>query len=530
VTRAPEAATAGIALLHDPPRPPLQARPPDGPGAAAGGAARPPLLPGTVATALIAAVIAGLAFWIRYRLLTNGGGLGGDNRYDDGVYYAAADALVHGRLPYRDFLFLQPPGIALVLAPVAWLGSVTSDPHGIVIGRTAFLALGSVNAVLVAAICRRFGPAAAIVAGVGYAVFHPAAYAERTMLLEPVGTAGLLVALLLTQGRPARSRVAVALAGAALGLAVATKIWYIVPAVLVALLLRDRRALVLAGGFTATLAAAVLPFLAAAPTAFVRQVVVDQLTRIPTQVWPPARRLASMLALRTEGHLVLLKLAVLLLVIIVLAVLALTMPEARRYVVLSAAAVAVLLASPSYFTHYGALLSPPLAITVGAGVQRLIRLLRRTPLQVALVTLALLGFALLNRHIDTDGTSVPIPAAALRPAAARVTGCVTSNDPIVLAELNVLSRDFRRGCEVWIDVTALTYDRDKMTHHDGSGVPRHLNPRWQRDLRAYLLSGDAVIVNSHGGSGLTKAALAALGRGEVLARSGRWVLHAVAPG
>ena len=43
----------------------------------------------------------------------------GLGNYDDGVYYSAATALVHGQLPYRDFLLLQPPGIAVLLAPFA---------------------------------------------------------------------------------------------------------------------------------------------------------------------------------------------------------------------------------------------------------------------------------------------------------------------------------------------------------------------------------------------------------------------------
>jgi alpha-1,2-mannosyltransferase len=530
VTRAPEPATAGIAPLLESAQPP--ARVPGGPGAGIGRTLPRAFLPRRIATVLIAAAIAALAFWIRYRLLTNAGGLGGVGGYDDGVYYAAADALVHGRLPYRDFLFLQPPGIAIVLAPFAWLGSVTSDPHGVVVARLAFLALGATNAVLVAAICRRFGPAAAVVGGVGYAVFFPAAYAERSMLLEPVGSFGILAALLLTQGRPARSRVALIAAGALLGLAVATKIWYLVPAVIIAILLRDRRALVLAGGFAAALTATVLPFLAAAPNAFVQQVVLDQLGRPEDTAVTPMRRLASMLALRVpleptphQAQLVLVKLVGLAVAALLLAALALALPEARRYVLLAVAAVVVLLASPSYFTHYGDLLTPALAITIGAGVQRLAQLLRRPPLQVLLVTAALLGFALVNRYDDTARTSEPVPAAALRPAAARVTGCITSDDPLVLAELGVLSRDLKNGCPVRIDVTGYTYGPDRMSV-DGIEVPRLLNSRWQRDVTGYLLSGQAVIVHRRA-TQLSAPSGHAVRHGPVLARSGNWVLHAV---
>jgi alpha-1,2-mannosyltransferase len=528
--RASELATPGIASLHEPPRASFPAWP-SGRGAGDGSVLLRPVRPEAVAAVLVAAVIGALAFWIRYRLLVDAGGLGGDSGYDDGVYYAAADALVHGRLPYRDFLFLQPPGIAVVLAPFAWLGSITSDPHGIVVARTAFLALGAADAVLVAAICRRFGPAAAIVAGVGYAVFFPAAYAERSMLLEPVATFAMLVALLLTQGRPARSPVALIVAGLLLGLAVATKVWYVVPAAIIAGLLRDRRSLIVAGASAVAVTATVLPFLAAAPGPFVQQVVLDQVGR-PESSWGPLRRLAAMLALRTtdapsphQAQVVLVKLVGLAAVALLLAALALTLPEARRYVLLAAAAVAVLLASPSFFTHYGALLAPPLAITIGAGAERLVRLLRRPPLQVLLVTGMLLGFALLNRHVDTARTSEPIPAAALRPAAARVAGCVTADDPLVLAELGVLSRDLRNGCRVRVDVTGYTYDRDSVKRA-GREVPRLVNPLWQRDTTDYLLSGSAVIVHRRA-TELDASARRAMTRGAVIARSGHWVLHAV---
>lgn len=368
----------------------------------------------------------------------------------------------------------------------------------------------------------------------GYALFYPAAYSERSTLLEPVSTFGVLVALLLTQGRLARSRVATAFAGAALALAVATKIWYVVPAALIALLLWNRRRiLVLAGGFVATAAVTILPFFVAAPDRFVQRVVFDQLGRADMHGWPALRRIGAMLAVRTADapsphveQVILLKTLGLLAVLVVLATVAFTMREARRYVVLTVAAMVVLLLTPSYFGHYGALLAPPLMIMVGAGVGGLVQLLRRPPLQVVLVTLALLGFALLNRHIDSSPTSRPIPAAALRPAAARVTGCVTSDDPMLLIELNVLSRDFDRGCEVWIDVSGWTYDRDKVRSANGSSVQRVDNPTWQRDILGYLRSGDAVIVH-RAGTGLSDASKAALARGPVLARRGHWVLRAV---
>ena len=37
-------------------------------------------------------------------------------------------------------------------------------------------------------------------------------------------------------------------------------------------------------------------------------------------------------------------------------------------------------------------------------------------------------------------------------------GCVTADDPTVLVLMNAQSRDLRRHCPVWVDVTGITYD------------------------------------------------------------------------
>jgi alpha-1,2-mannosyltransferase len=111
--------------------------------------------------------IALLAFVARLLPTLHGGGLGGIDDYDDGVYFAGSQALIAGRVPYRDFVLLHPPGILLVLSPLAGLARVVSDHQAFEIARVAFMALGSLNAVLTAAVARRSrlaGPVAAVVA------------------------------------------------------------------------------------------------------------------------------------------------------------------------------------------------------------------------------------------------------------------------------------------------------------------------------------------------------------------------------
>ncbi|QGQ18488.1 hypothetical protein GC089_03485 [Cellulomonas sp. JZ18] len=185
----------------------------------------------------VAAAAAALALVVRWRALGGAAGLSGYHGYDDGVYYAAAAALVHGDVPYRDFLLLHPPGVALALAPFAALGAGLGDPVGLAAARVAFLLVGVASTVLVVRLAARWGTVAAVVGGVLYAVSAAAAVAERLTLLEPLGTLTLLGGVLLlrraAEAAPARGRALVLLGGAVLGLGVTVKIWNVVPVAVV---------------------------------------------------------------------------------------------------------------------------------------------------------------------------------------------------------------------------------------------------------------------------------------------------------
>ena len=102
-----------------------------------------------------------VAFLVRAVPILRGGGLEGYLGYDDGVYFAAAAALVHGFLPYRDFLLLHPPGIALLLSPFALLAGTTDGATGFAVARLAFMAVGALNAGLVTLVAGRYGRRAA---------------------------------------------------------------------------------------------------------------------------------------------------------------------------------------------------------------------------------------------------------------------------------------------------------------------------------------------------------------------------------
>jgi alpha-1,2-mannosyltransferase len=170
----------------------------------------------------------GVALAARLVPLLRGGGLYALGNYDDGVHFAGAMGVIHDLLPYRDFLFLHPPGVLLALAPFAALADVLGEPNAMAIVRVSWMILGGVNAVLCGIVLRPLGETAAFISALLYALFYPAIYVEHTALLEPPLTALMLAALVITRalgnGDGVESRHYV-LAGLLLGAAPAVKIW-----------------------------------------------------------------------------------------------------------------------------------------------------------------------------------------------------------------------------------------------------------------------------------------------------------------
>ena len=236
-----------------------------------------------------------VALAVRLIPVLRGGGLFGTMAYDDGVYFGSAIALLDGRVPYRDFLLLHPPGILVVLAPFAALGHLVGDPAGFAAARLAFMVLGAVNVVLVTLVASRAGRRAALAAGALYVVWEVAANVERTTwLVAPQSTLLLLALLGLAgpRGRPAAwvpSLRRCAVAGVLLGLNVGLQVWGVVPLAivlgwLVAIHRRSLRAAVrpvLATVIGAAVAIAAVwgPFLLVAGPQMVRYVLLDQAGR-----------------------------------------------------------------------------------------------------------------------------------------------------------------------------------------------------------------------------------------------------------
>lgn len=477
----------------------------------------------------------------RLGFVLRGAGLGGTFRYDSGVYYAASTALLNGRLPYRDFVLLHPPGITVALAPFVAIGQLTSDHAGFEIATVAFMLIGSVNAVLVRSIALRMGlgRAPALLGGLFYAVWVGAVDGEYLIRLECLGNLLLLLGLL-AYFRAAQSNTGsrqLVLAGLALGAATAVKIWYIVPAL--ALLLwhaaatrRVRPNVLLGSGIAVALLALDGPFFLMSPHNMWHMTVTDQLGRDQPHRTMLARlgylSGATVFNSGLTSGVVTVFVWIAALVVVAICAAAWVAPHGRLIVFVLAAHLAVLLTAPTYFSYYNGFAAGPLAIAFAAAMHSAARALvgnARARLRAGIAVLAATAVCVgaWSAVFLPKSTVLAFPGHRLAQAVSGAR-CVMSDSPIVLIELNALTRGLRHDCPNWIDVTGRTYGVDAV-YKNGKALPRPRNPKWQRDLTNYLLSGDAAIVFRTHGAGIGRKILDRLAQFPVLARAGGFTVY-----
>lgn len=414
--------------------------------------------------------------------LAQPGALHGVTQYDDGAYYGAAAQLSRGILPYRDFTFVQPPGIAVLLAPVVFLTHAAGSGVGLGVARILTAFVTGLDAFLAAFVLRDRGKSASAIAGLGLAVYPAAFFADRTVLLEPYLVACLLgaTALAFPRGRLGGPR-RLALAGACFGLGGAIKAWAILPLVcLAALSLRRegarggvrRAVLPLIAGAGAGFCAICGPFFVLAPARFVHDVIITQLSRSAPQHLL-ANRLDVLTGLHGIAGIAPGGLAVPLLLgalLVALAGRASLWPalrvrgaiEERYFLLATASAVAAVLAAPDFYDHYGVFPAAFGALVAGCAASRARRQLarlalakgrvaRRLPAAVAaLVVLLVVALAIGEIDFDvaaTKGAGNPALAidAAIPPGA-----CAISDAPILLVSANRYLAN-RPGCPAVVD-------------------------------------------------------------------------------
>ncbi len=428
-------------------------------------------------TAVIIAATA-IALLLRVYWLTRPGMLLGSPEYDDGVYLGSAIRLVDGALPYRDFAFMSPPGIVLLMAPLGLLAKATSTATAMVAARILMVCVGAASVPLAGRLVRHRGLLATTVA-CGLLAVHPAAVkASSTLFLEPwLVLLCLLAAIAVFDGdRISDRRGRLVWGGVAIGFAVAIKLFPVVPAfVLLVVVLASRvprRAVQYLGGAIAGFCIPVVPFVLLAPSAFMHNVILAQLHRTDVSRVRATIRLVQMLGL-TFISLSLQQIQIIAVVtaglVIVCTVVAWWLsrsapPPLDWFALGTAGLTAIAFMLPvDFYSHYAAFFAPFLALSLALSSARLLSLwtgsTARSPNLGRVVTPVIAGCVAIGCVVMTvreihgeQSLSAATPAQALQ-AHVPAGACVVTDD----SSLTVVGSRFRStvpGCTNMVDATA----------------------------------------------------------------------------
>jgi alpha-1,2-mannosyltransferase len=418
----------------------------------------------------VATVVAlGLRVYYQY---TRPGFLLGVNEYDDGPYFGSAVRLVHGVLPYRDFVLVQPPGITLLMTPAAALTYLTGTAWGLAIGRILTVAAGAAAVVLGGLLVRHRGLVAVTVTCGILAVYPDSVAAAHTVLVEPWLVLACLAAMVAVfdGDRLASSTRRLALGGVAFGFGGAIEGWAIVPVLVAFVTLfcvaSQRRALAFAGGVAAGFCVPCLPFVAASPHGFYQSLITAQIGyrahayRIGP--WVRLENLAGLPAGHSWSHPVI-ALVALAIVGFVAAAQAIAWlatgagpPVLDWFAMVTGVAVVLMFMWPPQFHyHFAEFFAPFLALAVGLAGARLAAAVtaHRARLGMAVTcaaAVALAAMAAVQAQSESATPKVigPVPAAVTRiiPAGA----CVLTDQVSVTLAANRFVSDVP-GCPQMVD-------------------------------------------------------------------------------
>src|SRR5579875_1598851 len=182
-----------------------------------------------IGIAIVVATIIGLG--LRLLQLAIPGHLLGVTEYDDGVYLGASIRLINGVLPYRDFVLVQPPGVVLIMTPVAALSKAIGSGWAMGLGRLLTACAGAASVLLAGLLVRHRGLLAVIITCGIMAVYPDSILAAHTVLQEPWLVLAILAGLLAVfdGDRLTSSSTRLAWGGVAFGFAGSIKLWAIFP-------------------------------------------------------------------------------------------------------------------------------------------------------------------------------------------------------------------------------------------------------------------------------------------------------------
>jgi len=359
-----------------------------------GGAAAPPgSRGGWLAPVNLAIIVCtALALALRLLLLSRPGYLLGVTEYDDGPYFGSAVMLVHGLLPYKTFILVQPPGITLLMVPSALLSKVTGTATAMASGRVLTTLASTAGVALAGLLVRHRGLVVVIVTCGIIAVYPDSVYTARTILVEPwLVLFCLLGALALFDGdRLTSSGKRLFWGGVAFGFAGCVEVWAIFPVIVLACMFllrrpRIKRLALYLGGVAAGFLVPTLPFAGLAPKRFYESLYVAQVapragsTRVPLGV-----RLSNMIGvinLHLGAHpRTLIELLTAILIVAVALVIAAgwllshrAPPQLDWFALVTTAVITVMFLWPDQFHyHFAAFLAPFFALAIALPLGRLL--------------------------------------------------------------------------------------------------------------------------------------------------------------
>jgi alpha-1,2-mannosyltransferase len=346
---------------------------------------RPAWLTPVNLTIIIITLVA-LALRVYYQY-TRPGFLLGVTEYDDGPYFGSAVRLVHGSMPYRDFVLVQPPGITLLMSPVGLLTYWTGTAWGLAIGRILTVLAGTAGVALAGLLVRHRGLLAVLLTCGIVAVYSDGVAAAHTVLVEPWLVLFCLAgAVTVFDGdRITASTKRLVWGGVLFGFGGAVEAWAIVPVLVLAVLClpRIKRTAVFAGGVAAGFVIPVLPFAIAGPSQLYRSLITAQVGyRAHAVRVGVLLRLRNMIGLPyalgwSKSLVVLAVLALVIFVVVTQAAAILVTqqppPTLDWFATVSAVLiVAIFLWPPQFHYHFAEFLAPFMALTVALPVSRLL--------------------------------------------------------------------------------------------------------------------------------------------------------------
>jgi alpha-1,2-mannosyltransferase len=422
------------------------------------------------------------ALGLRAYQLAQPGHLLGVGDYDDGADFGSALRLIHGALPYRDFIIVQPPGITLLMTPAAALSRLVGTAWAIGVGRMLTIAASAAAVTFGGLLVRHRGVFATVVTCGIIAIYPGGVQAAHTVLLEPwltlfclAGAVAVFDGDRLTGGRR------LVWGGVMLGFAGAIKVWAIIPVVVIAVLClpRVRETARFLAGVVAGFAVPVLPFAAASFGRFYSSVVVAQLVRTGART-PMAFRLQYLTGLTSWnlGGAAFTAAAI----VIVIAVAGTLVAACRMtgqglttlewFGVATAVLIVVAFLVPGeFYYHYPAFLAPFLALAFALPAARILDARRARPVAAGPVAqrparwwrsaAGVAGLVLVVAPLAVPGAEdspTPTYADAL-PAIERVIppgACVLSDQASLLISANRFG-SAAPGCSLIVDGTGTSY-------------------------------------------------------------------------